>query len=239
MAKLPTAKITAQIASIPDREELLKHVIESLYDQVDKINVMLNNYTHTPTFLHKPRITAFYLDNSRGDGAKFFGLGNVKGYIFTCDDDLIYPEDYTDVMIAKLKEYDNKVILTNHGRIMEDKPVSNSYTDRRGGIRNPDSKFHCLLDTPREAFLDIGGTGVMAWHSDYFLPDYDKITLANMADIWVAKFAHEQGCKILHNPHRGEWIRYASRVLGIDDPHTIWDDHFPNPQAQTDLYNSF
>ena len=231
--------VTAQIATIPDREEMLKSVIASLLPQADHINVMLNNYDHTPDFLGSPKVTAIHLDNSKGDGAKFYGMKDVKGYIFTCDDDLIYPEDYVQVMTDKLKQHDNRVILTNHGRIMEPKPVRNSYTDRRGGSRNPDSKFHCLLDAPRESALDIGGTGVMAWHSDYFLPDYDRITLANMADIWVAKFAHEQGCKILHNPHKEGWIRYASRVLGLPDPPTIWDEHFPNPQAQTDLYNSF
>lgn len=224
---------TAQIASIPDREEMLEKVVRSLRNQVNHVNVMLNGYDHTPFYLHKSGITVRHFDNSKGDAVKFYGLGNVRGYIFTCDDDLLYPEDYADVMIAKLKEHNNRVILTNHGRIMEDKPVSNSYTDRRGGIRNPDSKFHCLLDAPREAYLDIGGTGVMAWHSDYFFPDYEKITKKNMADIWVHGFAREQECKILHNPHREGWIQY------LHPKHTIWDDHFENPQAQTDLYNSF
>ena len=222
---------TAQIASIPGRIELLEKTVNSLINQVDRVNVMLNNYTRTPEYLIRDRVQVRHFDNSKGDAVKFYDL--PKGYIFTCDDDLVYPEDYVEVMISKLRERDNKVILTNHGRIMESKPVSNSYTDRRGGSRNPDSRFHCLLDEPAEVFLDIGGTGVMAWHSDYFFPDYEKITKKNMADIWVAKFAHEQGCKILHNPHKEGWIKY------LHPKHTIWDEHFPNPQEQTDLYNSF
>jgi hypothetical protein len=229
---------TAQIASIPDREDLLRQTVESLTGQVNQINVMLNGYKHIPKYLHKTKVENSYLsckimDNSKGDAAKFWGLKWFFGYIFTCDDDLLYPPDYVETMITKLREYDNQVILTNHGRIMEPKPVTNAYTDRKGGIRNPDSKFHCLLDAPREEYLDIGGTGVMAWHSDYFFPDYDRIDIPNMADIWVAKFAKEQGCKILHNPHREGWIQY------LHPKHTIWDDHFENPQAMTDLYNSF
>ena len=230
MAKLPT---TAQIATIPDRVEMLEHTVNSLWGQVDQINVMLNNYPRVPLFLSRPRITTYSLDNEKGDAGKFWGLGNVEGYIFTCDDDLIYPEDYVEKTIWKMQEHKNKIIATYHGRIMEDKPVSNSYTDRRGGIKNPRSKFHCLLTEEEETVLDIGGTGVMAWNSEYFFPNYDRITKANMADIWVSKFCHEQGCKILHLPHKEGWIKYQH------PEHTIWDDHFENPQEQTDLYNSF
>ncbi len=234
MEKLPTDKmITAQLATIPDRVDLLKQTVESLVPQVNRLFVALNGHKIVPGFLEHKKISIYKLDNTKGDAAKFYNLKSSEGYIFTCDDDLLYPEDYCKVMISKLREHDNRVILTNHGRIMEPKPVTNSYTDRKGGSRNPDSKFHCCLDAPREAYLDIGGTGVMAWHSDYFFPDYDKITIPNMADIWVCKFAKEQNCKILHNPHREGWIQY------LHPGHTIWDDHFPNPEQMTALYNSF
>jgi hypothetical protein len=187
---------------------------------------MLNGYEHTPSICGRSKITCYHFDNSKGDGVKFYGLQNIEGYIFTCDDDLLYPPDYVKTMTAKLREYDNKVILTNHGRIMNPKPVKNSYTDRKAA-------FHCLKEETQETYLDIGGTGAMAWHSDYFFPDVEKIVKKNMADIWIAKFAHEQGCKILLNPHKEEWIRY------LHPSWTIWDKHFPDPQEQTDLYNSF
>jgi hypothetical protein len=218
--------VTAQIATIPDRAALLKITVESLLPQVDQLNVMLNGHELVPSFLKHPKITYHFMDNSKGDAVKFYGLKEVKGYVFTCDDDLKYPEDYVQTMISKLQQYNDQVILTNHGRIMNPKPVSNSYTDRKAA-------FHCLNDVDEEVYLDIGGTGVMAWHADYFFPNIDKIDKANMGDIWIAKFAHEQGCKILLNPHKTEWIQY------LHPQHTIWDVHFPDPQEQTDLYNSF
>jgi len=218
--------ITAQIASIPDREGLLKKTMESLISQVDQLNIMLNCYDRTPSFCYKPKVQFYHLDNEKGDAAKFYGLKNIGGYIFTCDDDLAYPPDYVETMTKKLHEYNDKVILTNHGRIMMEKPVTNSYTSRK-------KAFHCLKEETLETFIDIGGTGAMAWHSDAFFPDYNRIDIANMADIWVAMFAHEQNVKILHNPHRECWIKYLHPTW------TIWDEHFPNPGPQTDLYNSF
>jgi len=217
--------VTAQLATIPEREELVKRTIDSLYPQVDKLNVMLNGWDHKP-MMEDDELKFIHLNNSKGDAAKFHGLKKVKGYIFSCDDDLLYPRDYVRVMINKLQEHDNQVILTNHGRIMNPKPVSNSYTDRQAA-------FRCLGNVYEEHYLDIGGSGVMAWHSDYFFPDVDKVLIKNMADIWIAKFASEQGCKILLNPHKEGWIKY------LHPKWTIWDDHFPNPQEQTDLYNSF
>ena len=147
--------ITAQIASIPDREGLLKKTMESLISQVDQLNIMLNCYDRTPSFCYKPKVQFYHLDNEKGDAAKFYGLKNIGGYIFTCDDDLAYPPDYVETMTKKLHEYNDKVILTNHGRIMMEKPVTNSYTSRK-------KAFHCLKEETLETFIDIGGTGAMA-----------------------------------------------------------------------------
>jgi hypothetical protein len=52
----------------------------------------------------------------------------------------------------------------------------------------------------------------------------------------VAKFAKEQGCKILLNPHLAGWLKYLQPV------NTIWDETYYNPEKlkeMADLYNSF
>ena len=107
---------------------------------------------------------------------------------------------------------------------MRPKPVNNSYTDRIAA-------FHWNIEQPHCVQLDIGGTGVMAWHSDTFLPDLDRITIKNMSDIWVHRFAVEQDVEIMLCPHPGDWIEY------LNPPNTIWDEHYSNPGPQTDLYN--
>ena len=109
---------------------------------------------------------------------------------------------------------------------MHPKPVTNAYSDRR-------LSFHCLDEVIYDGIVDIGGSGVMAWHSDFFFPDYEKITKKNMADIWVAKFAKEQGIKIIMNPHRSGWIHY------LQPDNTIWDQTYEHPEEITELYNSF
>jgi len=216
----------AQIASIPERAQMLKKTVESLYPQVDELNVMLNNYSYIPPWLEKENINVVELDNSKGDGAKFYGLENKEGFIFTCDDDLIYPTDYVHEMTMKLYDYKISAILTNHGRVMNDKPVTSIYMDRK-------ATYHCLETVTDEVHLDIGGTGVMAFHTRYFRPDYNKILIKNMADVWIAKFAHEQGCKIVMNPHHKDWLTYQHPDW------TIWDEEIREHSFQTEIYNSF
>lgn len=218
--------VTAQLASIPDRERLLEHVVNSLLPQVDQLNIMLNNYPKTPAFCDKPKVNVYHLDNSKGDAAKFYGLKDIEGYIFTCDDDLIYPPDYVELTLKELKRHENSVILSHHGRIMQEKPVSSSYSDRKAA-------YHWNVEQLNSVQLDIGGTGVMAWHSDTFLPDIKDITIKNMADIWVHGFAKRQGVRIMLCPHPADWIQY------LHPTNTIWDQHYPHPEVQTTLYNSF
>ena len=92
------------------------------------------------------------LNNIKGDAGKIYGLMDYDGYVLLCDDDLIYPPDYADVMIGRLKSEEDKVIISCHGRIMRPKPVKNSYTDRLAA-------FHCLQDAIYDGKIDIGGTG--------------------------------------------------------------------------------
>lgn len=225
--------ITVQIATVPHREDMLQTVINSLINQVDRIHVMLNGHKDIPYFLkqlefHTDKIEYFKMDNSTGDAAKFYGVEKLKDYVFTCDDDIQYPADYIQIMIAELQRHGNKVILTNHGREMNRKPVTSIYSDRI-------ATHHTFAET-KSVKLDIGGSGVMAWHTDFFKPKYLEFKRKNMADIWVAKQAKEQGLKIMMNPHPANWL--VPLDLNEKEP-SVWDSKYENNEEETKIYNSF
>jgi hypothetical protein len=187
--------ITAQLASIPEREASLKLTVDSLRPQVDKLLVALNGYDCIPSFLNNGEFVC--LDNSRGDAAKFFDVEYLSGYIFTCDDDIVYPPDYTSFMIRKIKEY--RSIITLHGR-----EYPRPFVSFRTG-----ASYHCLCDLKRDTLLDLGGTGVMAWHSDILKVRYSDFPTPNMADVWMAKLAHEQGVSIVCAAHPAGYIQFT------------------------------
>ena len=117
-------KITVSIASIPKREEALQSTINSLINQVDKINVYLNGYNHIPEFLDRKNIEFMRSQESKdlGDVGKFYWANKIKGYHFTCDDDIIYPSNYIEFMIDKLNQYSGFISL--HGAILVEPIIS-------------------------------------------------------------------------------------------------------------------
>lgn len=195
--------ITAQLASIPSREKSLKLTVESLRSQVDNLLVTLNGYDHVPEFLYNGEWVMS--DNSRGDAGKFRDVEFLKGYIFTCDDDIIYPRDYCLYMISKIKEY--RSIITLHGRRYPRPYVHFTHGEA----------FHCLREVERDEMVDIGGTGVMAWHSDLIRVRYSDFKEPNMADVYMSKLAYEQGVSIICAKHPAGYINF------VEYENTIWD----------------
>ena len=221
--------VTAQIASIPDRVKLLERTVESLKDQVDFIKVYLNNYNKVPDFLNRSwRITCKLMDNSTGDAAKFHGVENIEGYLFTCDDDLIYPPDYVKYMIEK--SVDHNCIVSLHGRVLHERPIGSYYRDKIIG-------YHCLKTIKGDWQVDSGGTGVMCMHQDHIKAmnlKYSDFELSNMADVWVAVKAWDK-VQIVVVEHEEGWLKVQQTIPDT----TIWEKHYMDDLPQTELINKY
>ena len=194
-----------QIASIPEREKMLRETVYSLRYQADEIFVAFNNYDHIPDFLG--RNECIQLNNLTGDAAKFYDISLREGYILTCDDDLIYPLDYVEYMISGVYKY--KCPCTLHGK---------TYTIPVIAFNQILNNYQCLSDVKGDGRVDIGGTGCMCWHSDYLKIKYSDFKSKNMADLWFAKICHEQNVKIMCLDHRKGYLNYQGPVT------TIWDE---------------
>lgn len=215
--------ITVQIASIPSREEMLEKTIGSLCHQCDTFRIMLNGHRHPPDYLYDySNIEYHLLNNELGDAAKFYP-GYQDGYVFTCDDDLIYPPDYIETMMDAIDKFN--CIISLHGRKMKPRPITNSYTSRT-------EAYHCLHDVNGHHIVDIAGTGVMGFHTDRFVPSISRMKFKNMADIWIAKQAFDKNITLMVIPHQEGWLKYQNPT------NTIWDRRASTVKLQTAVYNS-
>lgn len=213
--------IRVQIASVPERVNMLRKTVESLRSQVDEIFVGLNDYPFDPEFLHPGEYAHF--DNSKGDAVKFYNVENYRGYFFSCDDDLIYPPDYVKKLREAVDKY--KCIVTLHGKTYREKP--RSFTDFMGVYR-------CLDDVFGDGRVDVGGTGVMAFHTDHFRLKFSDFGSANMADLWMAKAAKKQGVKIMCLEHAKGYLKDQAPAK------TIWNTEKEKGfKEQTKLLKSF
>ena len=215
--------ITAHIASLPAREDGLERAVNSLLPQVDRMVVALNGYGHVPDFLSDPKIYHIILDNTLGDAAKFWRCSNVSGYVLACDDDLVYPEGYADYMIAGVKKHGGIVSLL--GKQYATRPITSF---RKGYTKI----FRCLSRVMEDTEVDVVGTGVLVFHTDDFYVEMEHFPVPNMADIWVAKAAHQQGVKLTVLAHHARWVKHHNY------PWRIWS-HDSDDEFQTEVMNSF
>lgn len=185
-----------QIASIPEREESLKRTVDSIIDQVDHVYLSLNNYTESP--FNDPKITAVLLDNSRRDCAKFLDIEKRQGYILLLDDDIQVPRTYCADFRCSIDRY--KCVCTLHGK--------NFKRPFQSFIHLKDN-YRCLGNVLKDAQVEVGGTGVMGWHSDFLKVKYSDFNEPGMADICMAKACKERGVKIMVLAHTENYLKYT------------------------------
>ena len=216
-------KIIYNIASYKRADTLIK-TIESIYDQCDIINVALNDYDSIPFELYDPKINLFITDNDRGDAYKFYKLMDSEGYFFTIDDDLIYPENYTEYMVNKVNEYGRKSIITLHARSFQSFPITSFYG--RNTIVN-----HFKHINTEDCKVQFGGTGVMCFHTDLFKVPIEYFDRPNMADVWIGKYSKENNIDIICARHTKDY------VIQQDFEGSIYNKDLREDGIQTNLTN--
>jgi hypothetical protein len=199
------------IASLPDRIESLEETIFSLYDQVDKIIIGLNNYKEIPHFLGMKKIECYLLDNSLGDAAKFYKIDNyMNDYYFACDDDIIYPNDYCDVLIEKCQKY--KSVVGLHG-VKITKPVNSYYKNRK--------VFHGFNELLTDIEVDLVATSSCLIDTSILNIKLSDFPIPNMADIWLGDICKKQNIKSYSISRNTNWIKYSDKM---SDKWTIYED---------------
>jgi len=216
-------KVIYNIASYK-RADTLINTINSIYNQCDIINLTLNDYDEIPVELFDKKINLFISDNDKGDAYKFYNLINSEGYFFTIDDDLIYPENYSEYMIGKIEEYKRKSFITIHGRNFNNPPIKSYYSDK-----NQLFHFNQLLN--KDTKVQFGGTGVMAFHTDLFKVNMDYFREPNMADVWVGKYAIENNIDIICVRHNSGFV--TQQMIN----ESIYNNEYKSDLKQTVLTN--
>lgn len=216
--------ITVQIASIPERINTLRQTVDSLLPQVDYIFVACNGHEDVPSFLRgNSKISSVLLDNSTADCAKFYNIENMAGYLLFADDDIVYPKGYAAMMCEEMDK--RKCIVTLHGRTYK-RPLQSFY--------HIDKNYRCLGNVPHGAYVDCGGTGVMGWHSDVFTACYSDFNHPYMADICLARLAHERGVKIYVIPHTDSYLKHTRYNNNL-----FVQEHNKGFKEQTELLKTF
>lgn len=216
-----TGQVVFGVASIEARVSSLVETIKSVYSQADRIYIYQNGYKNF-SLISDPDKKITYESSidtgiDQGDAGKFYFLGkSLNSFYFSIDDDLIYPPNYSDVLIKKINSSKQNIIVSCHGRVF--RPQGESWFD------DVSTNFRCLDCEQKDVVLQFGGTGVMAFHTSYFSPPFNFFRTKNMADSWVGLLAKAEGIKIVGISHPEGWIKTTDSFDYLDDKKTIFSE---------------
>lgn len=177
----------ANIATYPAREDTCLPALNSIAAQVDVLNIALNEYRDVPRSLRHISNANFHFpaENLKDVGKFCFEAGDDDD-VFLCDDDIIYPADYTDRMISLRQESGvENPVLGVHGVIYSD------YYDGRSRSGRLVHVFYRELPAPEP--VNQLGTGTIHVKGAQ-MPGLDFMRgSAGFVDIRFARHAHENG----------------------------------------------
>lgn len=94
--------IVANLATYPAREVSLKLAVAQLSPQVDKLNIVLNEYSAIPEWLEEyTNVFPMIPDTDHKDIGKFLPKVEPDDIVILVDDDLCYPSDYLEGMVRE------------------------------------------------------------------------------------------------------------------------------------------
>lgn len=200
--KPAACKRIALIVSIPDRREGLRGVIRDIEGQVDEIRILLNESETVPQDLYECRKVSRIETSRTGElfasGAWTLLRPEDDAYVFVLDDDIHYPADYVQKMIASIEARQRRAVAVVHG-IDFCEPFADCVRDRL--------VYRFESARSRDGVVDAGGVGTLAFHTDTIRPQVKDFPNPNFRDLWFAVLAARAGVPIVCVARESHWLR--------------------------------
>jgi len=209
--------VLASMATIPGREDTLARTVASLLPQVSRLRVYLNGHERLPPCLQDPRVDVVWsLDHGdHGDAGKFWWCEMGGGYLFTCDDDIVYPPDYVDRMVRAVERYKRSAVVGVHGVLIHDR-VRSYYRDRK--------VLHTVSALPEDQPVHLVATSSAAWHASTLVVRHADFEAPNMADIWLGVVCQRQKVPSVAVSRRAGWLQVQAVPTSIYDSYRQRDE---------------
>lgn len=170
------------MATMPSRWKSFKIALPHILNQVDRIYLYLDKYTHIPAEITAEKKIIPLLpgtdEKSLTTSGKFacVKIMTEPFLFFGFDDDIIYPPGYVDHMAAALFRHNYRALVGIHANIY---PIPcTSYVRKRKVLHFKESlRMDCVVDEL--------GTGTLAFHSQCISIDPDTWTLNKQADLML------------------------------------------------------
>jgi hypothetical protein len=223
-------RVVANLATYPPRADSLMRVIAAIAPQVDRLNVILNEYVGVPDKWDAPdNVVPILPPRDLKDTGKFWPDVSDAEWVVLIDDDLRYPADYVSTSLARIDACAMpKAVYGYHG-VYYRKPGLKRLQFWKYPALSPATvmryrrahTYWNTLDQPVQ--VDQLGTGTVFLRGAH-MPDFDYMASSQkFVDVRFALWAHEQHLACVCLPRPRNWL------TGEDFEETIYDFTQSNP----------
>lgn len=206
--------IAANLATYPPRREGVVKVVEQLAGQVDRLNLVLNEYDQPLQELaHFENVRQILPEEDTKDTGKFYPDTSGAEFVLLVDDDIDYPEDFVSRTVSLFRQFGRGFIGGYHGSLYQSRW---DYL-RRGKIRRAISydrdriadfrkvfRFHGDLD--HAVVVDQIATNAAILNGPD-VPPYDYMRDSRkFVDVRLARWCFERSIVPIALPKAAKWL---------------------------------
>ena len=208
--------IVANLATYPARSDRLAVAVRRLAAQVDRLNVVLNEYGEVPGDAPRDEGIEYILPKEdTKDVGKFYPEVDRDDLVLLVDDDIRYPDDYVARTVDSFEALSTRRCLAGYHCSTYRRP---GIANLRGFVRfhtSPNRIAHFrefigfVSEVERPMLVDqVATSSAIIRGGD--MPPYDYMRSSQkFVDVRLAKWCHEQGIERVRLPAPANWIANA------------------------------
>lgn len=200
----------ATIATMASRAQSFVKVIADIRPQVDHTFVYLDGYDTVPAFLKEmDRVTVRHAEalGNLHSSSRYLCLRELSrpAIVFSIDDDIAYPSDYTQRLAELLDKLEGGAIVGVHARL---------WMPPHGSYARDVSTIHFGMKLDNHCHVHELGCGTSAFVSDRLPLDPLRFGDIDMDDVIVAIEAQKRGLPRIAIARQAHWLT----------PYTEWQE---------------
>ncbi|MBT0958080.1 glycosyltransferase family 2 protein [Alphaproteobacteria bacterium KMM 3653] len=207
--------IIANLASYPPRRSNLPRVVATLAPQVDRINLVLNEYDGPLEELSSyANVKQIMPDEDTKDAGKFYPDTSDADYVFFVDDDLIYPADFIAKSIERFEALGKGHFLGGYHASIYTKPAPSlspkrllkwlTYSREKIADHRRPFRFYETLEQP--VVVDQVATNAALMRGADVPPYAYMASSQKFVDVRLAKWCFENGIRSVALPKQAHWL---------------------------------
>ena len=184
----------------------LQEVIATLAPQVDALLIYANGPRDDfPNLAAWSNVQVTFAAEAAGDlsaNGKIYPLDHLEqAYVFTVDDDIIYPPDYVDQLAGLLDALNRRCCVAVHASILA--ASATWYYERPHYFGGDEPLCHHQLAA-------LAGSGTVAFHQSTLPLRFRDMPREVMVDLVLSLAAHRAGLPIIVPARPAGWLRFRS-----------------------------